>query len=419
MPTRNSLTLRSSKGSALSFNEMDSNFTTLADTIDLLTVSTVFNDLVITGNLTMNGVLTSANSSKMEIGDPVIVLNKNSATPANDVGVILQRYSVASPTNYNIGFIWDESTDKLIIGKTSETATDADVAFDTNWLVIDSAGNVGVNQTTPIEKLDVAGNISLNNSTTPTNMYVHNTYTNSTNYERAKIGWNTNVLEIGQEYAGTGVPRNINVKFGTNTLYLNNGASNVTPVMAISGASSKAAGFLVGTSGSAFIFDSTGPFNLAVDSKASITSGSTSGGTSRLSITTGGNTGINTTSPSARLDVVGDIEVNSSVNLNSAATTLATVTKTQIASFVAASFRSAKFIIQVYDSVTGEVQMSELLVVHNGTTASTIEYGMVYTGSASLVTFDVDIVTGNVVLSATRTTANSTQYKVSQTLVVA
>lgn len=419
MATRDVLTLRTSKGSALSFNEMDTNFTTLADTIDLLTVSTVFNDLVITGNLTMNGVLTSANSSKMEIGDPVIVLNKNSSTPANDVGVILQRYSVASPTNYNIGFIWDESTDKLIIGKTSETATDADVTFDTNWLVIDSAGNVGVNQTTPIEKLDVAGNISLGNSTTATNMYVHNTYTNSTNYERAKIGWNAGVLEIGQEYAGTGVPRNINVKFGTNTLYLNNGASNVTPVMAISGASSKAAGFLVGTSGSSFIFDSSGPFSLAIDSKANIISGSSNGGTSRLSITTGGNIGINTTSPSARLDVVGDIEVNSNVNLNSAAATLATVTKTQIASFAAASFRSAKFIIQIYDSVTGEVQMSELLVVHNGTTASIVEYGIVYTGLDSLVVFDVDIVTGNVVLSATRTTANSTQYKVSQTLVVA
>lgn len=271
MPTRNYLTLRSSKGSALSFNEVDGNFTTLADTIDLLTVSTAFTDLAVTGNLSVSGVLTSINSSRVEIGDPVIVLNKNSETPADDVGLILQRYSVASPTNYNIGFVWDESTDKLIIGKTSETGTDANITFDTNWLVIDSAGKVGV------------GNVS----------------------------------------------------------------------------------------------------------------------------------------PASKLDISGDIRINSSINLDSEATTLATVTKTQISSFAAASFRSAKFIIQVYDSVTGEVQMSELLVVHNGTTASIVEYGIVYTGLAALVTFDVDIVTSNVVLSATRTTTNSTQYKVSQTLVVA
>lgn len=271
MAIRDILTLRTSKGSALSFNEMDSNFTTLADTIDLLTVSTAFTDLVITGNLTMNGVLTSANSSKMEIGDPVIVLNKNSATPANDVGLILQRYSVASPTNYNIGFVWDESSDKLIIGKTSETGADAEVTFNTNWLVIDSAGNVGVGNVSPTSKLDVSGNL----------------------------------------------------------------------------------------------------------------------------------------------------RINTSINLDAEALTLATVTKTQIATFAAASFRSGKLIVQVYDSVTGEVQISELLVVHNGTTASSTEYGVVYTGSASLVTFDVDILSGNVRLLATRTTTNSTQYKVSETLIVA
>ena len=271
MATRDILTFRTSKGSALSFNEMDGNFTKLADTIDQLTVSTAFNDLFVTGNLTVTGVLTSINSTQMEIGDPIIVLNKNSITPSNDVGLILQRYSVASPTNYNIGFVWDESTDKLIIGKTSETATDVDVTFDTNWLVIDSAGKVGV------------GNVS----------------------------------------------------------------------------------------------------------------------------------------PASKLDVSGDLRINTSINLDAEALTLATLTKTQIASFTAASFRSGKLIVQVYDSVTGEVQISELLVVHNGTTASSTEYGVVYTGSASLVTFDVDILSGNVRLLATRTTTNSTQYKVSETLIVA
>jgi hypothetical protein len=104
---------------------------------------------------------------------------------------------------------------------------------------------------------------------------------------------------------------------------------------------------------------------------------------------------------------------------NSESATLATVTKTQISSFAAASYRSGKLIVQAYDSVTGEVQISELLLAHNGTTASSTEYGVVFTGSNALVTYDVDISAGNVRLLATRSTANSTQYKVSETLMVA
>lgn len=113
------------------------------------------------------------------------------------------------------------------------------------------------------------------------------------------------------------------------------------------------------------------------------------------------------------------VSIAGKVTNSSEATTVASTTQSQIASFVAASFRSAKLLVQIYDSVTGEVQISELLVVHNGTTASATEYGVVYTGTSALANFDVDINTGNVRLLATRSTANSTQYKVSETLIVA
>lgn len=173
---------------------------------------------------------------------------------------------------------------------------------------------------------------------------IYNTYTDASNYERAKIGWNTNVLEIGTENAGTGTLRNINL--------------------------------------------------------------------------IGGNVGIGIT-PTAKLDVAGDIRINSTMNFSAEAITLATVTKTQVSSFAVASFRSAKLVVQAYNSVTGEVQVTELLVAHNGTTASSTEYGVVFTGALSFVTYDVDILSGNVRLMATNATANSTQYKISETLMVA
>ena len=155
------------------------------------------------------------------------------------------------------------------------------------------------------------------------------------------------------------------------------------------------------------------------DGQLTYNNGGTSAGASSLYYDDiNGRLGINTVTPGAILDVAGDIKVNSNVNLTSEATTLATITKTQVASFAVASFRSGKLIVQAYDSITGEVQISELLVAHNGTIASATEYGVVYTGSNSIVTYDVDINGANVRLMATRASANSTQYKISKTLVV-
>lgn len=192
---------------------------------------------------------------------------------------------------------------------------------------------------------EAANTIAQRNTTNAQTLRIYNTFTDASNYERATIGWSSNVLEIGTQAAGTGTVRNISI--------------------------------------------------------------------------IGGNVGIGQTSPSAKLDVVGDIEVNSNVNLNSEATTLATTTKTQVASFTASSFRSGKLIVQAYDTFTNEVQVSELLVAHNGTTASATEYSVVYTGANPLVVYDVDISSGNVRLLAQRTTPNPTQYTVSETLLSA
>ena len=110
------------------------------------------------------------------------------------------------------------------------------------------------------------------------------------------------------------------------------------------------------------------------------------------------------------------VSINNISNLKGESETLTTTTQTEISSFVAATYSSGKFLIQVKDSVTGEVQISELLVVHDGTTASATEYGVVYTGSSGLATFDVDINAGNVRILATGASTNSTTYKVSETL---
>lgn len=307
-------------------------------------------------------------------------------------------------------------------------------------LVYDTAtGRVGIGNT-PLQALDVAGNISLRNSTASTNLYVHNTYTDASNYERAVIGWSANVLQIGTEAAGTGTVRNINLAGG------NVGVNNSSPaqklsvvggnisidrgqtfgvqhlgvfygIIGLNSANKRIFGDLASNTGTRVGLDAPGISLETNNNPIYFRNGAL--GAQNAILTSDGKFGLGAVTPSATLDVAGDIEVNSNVNLNSESTTLATTTKTQVASFPVASFRSGKLVVQAYDSVTGEVQISELLVAHNGSTASATEYGVVYTGASSIVTYDVDISGVNVRLMATRSTANSTQYKISETLMVA
>ena len=47
------------------------------------------------------------------------------------------------------------------------------------------------------------------NSTSAQTFQIYNTFTDASNYERGFIRWNSNILEIGQEKAGTGSDRNV------------------------------------------------------------------------------------------------------------------------------------------------------------------------------------------------------------------
>ena len=107
------------------------------------------------------------------------------------------------------------------------------------------------------------------------------------------------------------------------------------------------------------------------------------------------------------------------LTVNTESATVASTSQTQIASFPAASFRTCKAVIQARDTSTGEVQSTELLIIHNGTTASSVEYGTIFTGASSIVSYEVDINLGNVRILATRSSVNSTQYRTVKTLMTA
>lgn len=124
-------------------------------------------------------------------------------------------------------------------------------------------------------------------------------------------------------------------------------------------------------------------------------------------------------------DVYGNVTVDGTVSSSgfqfpdgttqtTATASTSSTSQTSIATYSATTYGSAKLIVTVDRG--SDRQVSELLIVHNGTTAFATEYGVTATGS-TLANFDVDISGGNIRLLATATSATTTGYTVTEILV--
>ena len=122
----------------------------------------VTGDVTISGDLTVSGNTVTLNTTTITAEDAVILLNSGQTTPVNDIGLVFQRYSSATAANYNPVILWEESSDKFVFGSTTESAADADIGLNTQWLVVTGDGNVGIGSNTPTDALVVS------NGTTPT-----------------------------------------------------------------------------------------------------------------------------------------------------------------------------------------------------------------------------------------------------------
>ena len=84
-------------------------------------LATFANDVVVTGNFTVNGTTTTIDTTNLLIEDPLMLLARvQSGTPTLDSGFIIERGS-----STNVGFIWDESADEFALINTTDTATTA------------------------------------------------------------------------------------------------------------------------------------------------------------------------------------------------------------------------------------------------------------------------------------------------------
>ena len=125
-------------------------------------------DLTVGGDLVVNGVTTTVNTTTLSVQDKIIEIGKDNTSGTTDLGIIMSR-----PTS-NVAIFYNEGDDKLQIGHTTSLPTDSDITLDasnkldvniqgdldvgvSNLYVDVSASRVGILTSTPGYTLDVHG----------------------------------------------------------------------------------------------------------------------------------------------------------------------------------------------------------------------------------------------------------------------
>ena len=178
----------------------------------------------------------------------------------------------------------------------------------------------------------------------------------------------------------------------------------------------------VGASNTATTLTTNGTGNLTINTNSGTNAGSivlAQGVNGNITITPNGTGTVNI---GKTTNITGDLTVTGTTSIGGVFLTAASVTGLTILStvdtFNKTIYRSAKFQVQITCTAgpdNGNYQTTEILVIHNGTTAYMTEYGVLKTGSNELATFTVDISGDDVRLRVTPTASDTLNIKVVRT----
>jgi hypothetical protein len=112
---------------------------------------------------------------------------------------------------------------------------------------------------------------------------------------------------------------------------------------------------------------------------------------------------------------VDTFRANNSLDISSSSTTTDSTDETVLFYFDSTIYGSGKFVVQATDG--SKRQVSEILVLHDGTNAYATEYAVIRT-NGNLFDLDVSIESSNVILTTTSTSSNSILYKISSNLLL-
>lgn len=126
---------------------------------DVSTSSSVqFANLVLSGDLTVNGTTTTINTTNITTKDTLIELNSGANTSTNDSGILINRGS----TGANVFMGWNETADKFVFGTTTATGNTTGSISVTPGTVIANTfeGSLNGNATTSTTANNIAGGVA-------------------------------------------------------------------------------------------------------------------------------------------------------------------------------------------------------------------------------------------------------------------
>ena len=346
---------------------------TTAISIDNSANVTMPQNLTVTGDLTVNGASTTLNVATLDVEDKNITLNKGSgdtSSSADGAGITIQD-AVNASTDATL--LWNSSGDHFAFSH--RTFSPQFVVTDTNAVI----------------------------------------YRNSNNLEFITYGgFDINLMPAGDVGIGTRTPDaklRIDQDAAAVGLKVTGGASGQDIAQFVRDISADTQVNISGESGRPQIrFIQTGGNTFAIGSRSNsfeIADNSHLGSNTRLTIDNTGRVGIgvDTATQLAKLQV----EV---YGIDTTTTSTSATTQVAIHTFPIANFRSARFTIQVTNSTDDTYHTTELLALHDGTTANITEFGTIFTGAAIEAQFDSDINSGNFRLLATPASTDSMVFKV-------
>jgi hypothetical protein len=385
---------------------------------------TVNNDITVTGNLTVNGTTTTVNSTTVTVDDINIELGSVASptdSTANGGGITLKGTTDKTITYDNANTQWTSNQDWNIASGKSFKINNTSVLNATTLgsgvtgSSLTSVGTIGTGVWQGTAVAAAYGGTGQTSYTVGDLLYASTT----TALSKLSAGTSGYILTSG----GAGVAPSWTAPASVNASNLSGTTLNATIVTS----SLTTVGTIgTGTWQGTVIGAAYGGTGVANNSASTLTiSGAygttlTVSGTTSITLPTSG-----TVATLAGTETFTNKSFNSSFNQQASAvtiannnviqTTLATTSATTVDSWAKATYRSAKYLIQVTQG--SNYQVSEIMIIQDSTNTYMTEFAVIETNGV-LATFTSSIVSANAVLTVTMASATSATINIQRTLLV-
>jgi hypothetical protein len=444
-------------------NEVEVSSSAGAITIGLPSNVTIGQDLVVTGNLTVSGNVTTVNTEQLDVEDNIVTLNSGvTGAPTLNAGLEINR-----GTSTDVSILWNETTDKWTF--TNDGTNYANFGDVTAAALIAAAGGDGtagqalttngsgvldfttIVGTTEASIISAVGADGANGAVLMTNGAGDLTFTTLTAAKISDFTANTRAqISVSGDLAynsSTGVISFTNdagdIESVTAGTGLTGGGTSGAVTLDLANTAVTAGSYGSSSSVGTFTVDAQGRLTAASNSSISITASQVSDFTEAaqdavegaITAGTGVTKAYNDSANTISLSIGQDVATNAAVTFGSIATGAITLdsgtgelntstqvvtvnTVTTVDSFDKTVYRTAKYLVQVTQG--SKYTTSEVLLAHDGTDSYLSEYAVIELGGTVIpLTVSTSISAGNVLLRVTITDAASTNatVKVARTLI--